>query len=239
MVKCNTLLTIAGICAVSAGQAAISQDRTRIIYNGDEKSVALNIANENEQQPYLAQSWLENDRHEKITTGPLVVTQPVQCLEPGAKSQLRLMATPGVSQLPQDRESLFYFNLREIPPKSDKANVLQIALQTQVKLYWRPEAIKAEPNKAWQDQLILHPEAGGYRISNSTPYYITITGLGVTRNDAEEGGFEAVMVAPKSEQSVKAPQIKTPWLTFINDYGGRSTLPFRCAGSQCTSGEKA
>ena len=239
MFNVKSLLLIVGIFTASGTQAAISLDRTRIIYNGDEKSVALNIANENEQLPYLAQSWLENDRHEKITTGPLVVTPPVQRLEAGAKSQLRLMATPGISQLPQDRESLFYFNLREIPPKSDKANVLQIALQTQVKLFYRPAAVKAEPNKAWQDQLVLHPEAGGYRISNPTPYYITIIGFGVTRKDAEEGEFEAVMVAPKSALSVKAPQTRTPWLTFINDYGGRPTLPFRCTGSQCTAAEKA
>ncbi|MEX6226452.1 fimbria/pilus periplasmic chaperone [Providencia hangzhouensis] len=38
---------------------------------------------------------------------------------------------PTINELPQDRESLFYFNLREVPPKSDKDNVLQIALQTQ------------------------------------------------------------------------------------------------------------
>ncbi len=31
--------------------------------------------------------------------------------------------------LPQDRETVYYFNLREIPPKSNKPNTLQIALQ--------------------------------------------------------------------------------------------------------------
>ncbi len=239
MFKIKPLLLIAGIFTASAVQAAVSLDRTRIIYNGDEKSVSLNIANENEQLPYLAQSWLENAQHEKLTTGPLVITPPVQRLDAGAKSQLRLMATAGTAQLPQDRETLFYFNLREIPPRSDKANVLQIALQTQVKLFYRPQAIRAEPNKMWQDRLVLHPEPGGYRITNPTPYYITIIGFGTTRKDAEEGRFEAVMVAPKSEQNVKAPQTKTPWLTFINDYGGRPTLPFRCEGSQCNAVEKS
>jgi len=238
MFKLRTIVLIVGVFTMSTGYAAISLDRTRIIYNGDEKSMALNIANENNQLPYLAQVWLEDDNHEKITTGPLVVTPPVQRLEAGTKSQLRLMPTPGINQLPQDRESLFYFNLREIPPKSDKANILQIALQTQVKLFYRPAAIKAEPNKVWQDQLVLHPEAGGYRITNPTPYYITIIGFGASRQDAEKGKFEAVMIAPKSELQVKAPQTGTPWLTFINDYGGRPTLSFRCEGSQCTATEK-
>ncbi|WP_223346554.1 fimbria/pilus periplasmic chaperone, partial [Escherichia coli] len=41
-----------------------------------------------------------------------------------------------------DRESLFYYNVREIPPKSGKANTLQIALQTRIKLFWRPKALE-------------------------------------------------------------------------------------------------
>ncbi|EHB7665900.1 molecular chaperone [Escherichia coli] len=235
MSKLKVLALIIATCAISAGDAAISLDRTRIIYNGDAKSISLNIVNENNQLPYLAQSWLENDKHDKITVGPLVVTPPVQRMDAGMKSQLRVMATPDINKLPQDRESLFYFNLREIPPKSEKANVLQIALQTQVKLFYRPTAIKAAPNKVWQDQLVLTPEADGFRITNPTPYYITIIGFGPTRKEAENGKFETVMVAPKSNLHVKALRTSTPWLTFINDYGGRPTLPFSCERSQCTA----
>lgn len=32
--------------------------------------------------------------------------------------------------------------------------------------------------RVWQDKLVLPPQAGGYRIGNPTPYYITIIGLG-------------------------------------------------------------
>lgn len=227
------------VCAVSSANAAISLDRTRVIYDGAEKSISVNIVNDNQQLPYLAQAWLEDAKLAKIPAGPLVVTPPVQRIEPGAKSQVRITATPAIKDLPQDRETLFYFNLREIPPKSEKANTLQIALQTQVKLFYRPASIKAQPNEEWQHKLVLTPEAGGYRISNPTPYYITVIGLGSSKKEAQEGKFEAVMLAPKSEQSVKATVTVTPWLTFINDYGGRPTMPFICNGNQCTSkGEK-
>ncbi len=47
--------------------------------------------------------------------------------------------------LPQDRESLFYFNLREIPPRSDKPNSLQLALQTRIKFFYRPQSLVVEP----------------------------------------------------------------------------------------------
>ncbi|WP_075182340.1 molecular chaperone [Pantoea sp. 1.19] len=241
MVKSKNIIAagvILACCATaSTAYGAISLDRTRIIFDGGEKSLSVNITNENTQLPYLAQAWLNDAQGEKLTTGPIVVTPPVQRMEPGAKSQVRLMATSATSQLPQDRESLFYFNLREIPPRSDKPNVLQIALQTQIKLFYRPAAIKPKPNAEWQNQLTLERESSGYRITNPTPYYVTIIGLGSSKKAAEEGKFNAVMLAPKSSQSVKAAASATPWLTFIDDYGGRPTLAFDCAGSHCTASQ--
>ncbi|EBN7971167.1 fimbria/pilus periplasmic chaperone [Salmonella enterica] len=234
----KTLMAVACLSVVTTAQAAISLDRTRAVFNGGDKSMTLNIANDNKQLPYLAQSWLENAQMEKITTGPLVVTPPVQRLEPGAKSMVRVASTPDISKLPQDRESLFYFNLREIPPKSEKANVLQIALQTKIKLFYRPDSIKVKPNAVWQDQLVLNKTSGGWKIDNPTPYYVTVIGLGGSEKEAQEGKFGAVMLAPKSSETVQAGSYGTPWLTYINDYGGRPALQFQCSGSRCTAVKK-
>ncbi|EBX6688709.1 fimbria/pilus periplasmic chaperone [Salmonella enterica subsp. enterica serovar Newport] len=233
------ILAASALVGGTTAQAAVSLDRTRAVFNGVNKSVSLNISNENKQSPYLAQAWLENASGKKITTGPLVVTPPVQRMEPGTKSVVRIMSTPGVASLPKDRESLFYFNLREIPPKSDKPNVLQIALQTRIKLFYRPEAIVQAPGAVWQDKLVLHRQAGGYRIENPTAYYITVIGIGGTVEQAEKGKFDTVMVSPKSSVSVKSGTWTSPYLTYINDYGGRPTLRFACSGERCVSEGKA
>lgn len=226
--------------SLPSAMAAVTLDRTRAVFNGGNKSISLNISNENKQLPYLAQAWLENAEGKKITTGPLVVTPPVQRLEPGEKSMVRVMATPAASVLPQNRESLFYFNLREIPPKSNKPNVLQIALQTRIKLFYRPKAIVQAPGAVWQDKLVLHPQVGGYRIENPTPYYITVIGIGGTAEQAEKGKFDTVMVSPDSSVSVKtAGSWDAPFLTYINDYGGRPTLRFSCSGGACVAKGKA
>lgn len=216
-------------------QAAVTLDRTRVVFDGASKSISLNIGNDNQQQPYLAQSWLEDEQQNKMLTGPLIITPPVQRLEPGAKGIIRVKATGSVSQLPQDRESLFYFNLREIPPESDQPNVLQIALQTKIKLFYRPKALTREPGAVWQDQLVLRTETGGYRIDNPTPYYVTVIGLGGSEQQSLEGDFDSVMLAPKSSARVKSGIYAKPYLTYINDYGGRPTLAFRCSGSQCVA----
>ncbi|MEX6064777.1 fimbria/pilus periplasmic chaperone [Providencia hangzhouensis] len=63
------------------------------------------------------------------------MTPPVHRIEANSKSQIKIQSLPAISQLPKDRESIYYLNVREIPPRSEKANVLQIALQTKIKIF--------------------------------------------------------------------------------------------------------
>ena len=109
------------------------------------------------QRAAIRRSRLENEQHQKITS-PLVVLPPLQRVEPSERSVVRITKTPEADRLPQDRESVFYFNLREIPPKSTKTNVMQLALQTQIKLFYRPKAIVA-PRQVWQEKLVFRKAA--------------------------------------------------------------------------------
>lgn len=228
------ILLTATIFTTASVHAAVGLDRTRAVFDGDQKSISLNISNENKALPYLAQAWLEDENGKKMTDGVLVATPPVQRLEPGQKGMIRISAVePKIGNLPQDRESIFYFNLREIPPRSEKENVLQIALQTKIKLFYRPKSIIPKPNHIWQKELILHKEKNGYKIENPTPFYITIIGLGKTKESAELDKFEAVMVSPKNSIYVTSGDFSNPYLTYIDDYGGRPTLSFSCNDKNC------
>ncbi|CAO95308.1 fimbria/pilus periplasmic chaperone [Erwinia tasmaniensis] len=226
------------LCVMVAqqAQAAIALDRTRVIFNGDQTSVSLNISNQNKQLPYLAQGWLEDDKGNKIQT-PMTVLPPVQRIEPNKPSQIKIQALPQAAQLAQDRETLFYFNLREIPPKSDKANTLQIALQTRIKLFFRPAAIAVQKNSApAQEQMTLSRQGDSFVVNNPTPYYVTIIDASNMKNGTGAKGFQPFMVAPKSSVplTVSASSVgSAPVLTYINDYGGRPQLSFSCNGSSC------
>ena len=232
LIRATGLITIIG--AISIAQAAVTLDRTRIIFDGNQQSTNITIRNDNAEQPYLAQSWLENAAGKKLVTGPIVTTPPIQRMEPQSSSIVRLSTSPEIAKLPQDRESLFYYNLREIPPTSTEAGVLQIALQSRVKLFYRPEAIVAESKKEWTNQLTLTQSAQGYQLNNSTPFHITVIGFGNSKKFSEETGFEAVMIAPKSTHTFKSAKLTTPHLTYINDYGGKPTLAFKCQATQCS-----
>lgn len=227
-------MLIAGVfaCITSNGQAAIALDRTRAIFPGTEKAVGLNISNENKKLPYLAQSWLEDPHGNKINS-PFSVVPPLQRVEPGQKSVIKITSTPEVKTLPQDRESLFYFSVREIPPRSDKPNVMQVALQTKIKLFYRPEGIVPEKMTRWDDQLVLHKTSNGYRVENPTPYYMTLIGITGAERQAVARDFIAMMIEPKSSADIKSKIFPTPYVTTINDYGGKPTLEFHCSGDIC------
>ncbi|WP_162873694.1 fimbrial biogenesis chaperone, partial [Klebsiella pneumoniae] len=44
--------------------------------------------------------------------------------------------------LPQDKETLLWINVQEIPPAPKQENVLQVAVRTRIKLFYRPVALK-------------------------------------------------------------------------------------------------
>ncbi|HGM6969402.1 TPA: fimbria/pilus periplasmic chaperone [Serratia marcescens] len=230
-----TTSLLAGALAPAA-QAAIALDRTRVVFDGSVQSVSLSVSNQNKQLPYLAQGWLEDEQGNKIQS-PLTVLPPVQRIEPGKPSQVKIQALPAAKLLPQDRETLYYFNLREIPPKSNKPNSLQIALQTRIKLFYRPAAIAPERNAApWQEQLTLTKQGDKYIVNNPTPYYVTIVDAATRKGVEGAKGFEPFMVPPKGNTplTVSAGSLGgSPVLTYINDYGGRPQLTFSCSGSAC------
>lgn len=231
-----TSLALVGVLVSVSSQAAISLDRTRVIFDGSQKSVSLSISNQNKQLPYLAQSWLEDEQGNKVSS-PLTILPPVQRLDPGKPSQVKVQALPAVKQLPQDRETLYYFNLREIPPKSSKPNMLQIALQTRIKLFYRPAAIALDNTAPPpQEKLTLSKQGDSYTVNNPTAYYVTIVDAASKQGVEGVKGFEPVMVSPQGSAPLKVNtgNVGTaPVLTYVNDYGGRPQLSFNCSGINC------
>lgn len=234
----NTLMTSALLLSlwVTSASAAIALDRTRVVFDGEQNSVSLNVSNQNKQLPYLAQGWIEDEAGQKIQS-PFTVLPPVQRIEPGKPSQVKIQSLPVVNALPQDRESVFYFNLREIPPKSTKPNTLQIALQTRIKLFYRPKGLSIDPNApAPQNKMTLTKQGDKYIVNNPTPYYVTFVDASSKKGVTGIKDFEPMMLAPKSSMplTVSAAAVgNSPVLTYVNDYGGRPQLSFQCSGYTC------
>ena len=239
----NTLAA-ASLFITTVSWGAISLDRTRIIMDAENPSVSLTVTNENPHLPYLAQGWLENERGDKITS-PLTVLPPVQRIEPGEKSQVKIQSLPAASLLAQNKETLFYFNLREIPPRADKPNTLQVALQTKIKLFYRPSSLQLSPAdyaNPVQQQIRLVRVGDNYRIENPTGYYITFVAASRREGEASVSGFAPLMVGPRQNVMLggrAAALGDEPVLQYVNDFGGRTALHFRCQAGSCRAVAKS
>ncbi|EMT6576192.1 fimbria/pilus periplasmic chaperone [Providencia rettgeri] len=235
--KVQIITAISLSLLTQSAYSAIALDRTRVIYNEQDKTVGMGLTNEHLTSPYLAQAWIENDKDEKVNS-PFVVTPPVHRIEANSKSQIKIQAIPAVAQLPKDRESVYYLNVREIPPRSEKVNVLQIALQTKIKLFYRPAAIVIKERMEvipQENEMKIFKQGANYTVKNPSPYFLSITKL--KKGNTEVQNFEPVMIAPFSEASlgkVANDLGSSPTLVYLNDFGGTMDLKFSCSSAECT-----
>ena len=134
---------------------------------------------------------------------------------------------------------MFYFNVREIPPKSNKSNTLQIALQTRIKLFWRPKALeKNTTQNPWQHKVTLTRNGQEFTVNNPTPYYVIFSNASAQKNGNPAAGFSPIVMSPKTSAPLNVKMGSVPVLTYVNDYGARMRLFFTCNGNSCQVDEE-
>ena len=237
-----------------AANASVVITGTRIIYPAPAREVSVQLKNVG-KVPALVQVWLDRG-DDTAQPGspqaqtPFVLTPPIARLEPTRGQTIRLMYS-SEEILPADRESLFYFNLLDIPPKpsSDaeavqQRNMLQLAVRSRLKLFYRPEALKGISSDAAWKQVKWHlvpsadkSDALAIELENPTPFYVNLQRAAAVMQgaavDAESSALvEAVMLAPFSTMRFEVlPAARSLTqaasvlrLQIINDYGGVSLL---------------
>lgn len=137
----------------SAANAAVTVGATRLIYDGASNEANLSVSNRDDTSPYLVQSWVSHfGSGNEESVDNFIVTPPLFRLDADKENILRIIFTGG-PEVPQDRESLFLMNVKAIPAMSDDQkgkNVLQIALKTTIKLFYRPAGLKVRSRTRWR-----------------------------------------------------------------------------------------
>jgi chaperone protein EcpD len=180
-------------CALLAGnaQASVTVGGTRVVYPLEQREVTVKLDNDS-LAPSLVQVWMD-DGNQDAKPGeikvPFVITPPIFRMDPKKAQTLRMMYSG--EALPQDRESVYWLNVLDIPPKataSPDANILQMAYRTRVKVFVRPARLPGKPEDApaqlsWK--IAAAPDGNGQAVSvsNPTPYYVSFSEV-----DVEDGG---------------------------------------------------
>jgi chaperone protein EcpD len=225
-------LLITAFLSASNVNADIVISGTRIIYPQSSKDVVVNLDNHG-TKPLLVQTWLDDGRdgvNPQELKLPFIITPPVSRIDPkkGQSVRITYMGTP----LPQDRESLFWFNVLEIPPKSkaaDKENLnqLQLAFRTRIKFLFRPDGLKGTAGEA-AEHLTWTQKKEGNSVKlvahNNSPYNVAVSTVTIKTSQktydvvhqAVQPFSDATMVVKGLSSAVNG-SVK---FDTINDYGG-------------------
>jgi len=203
---------------------------SRVIYPSDAKSVDVQLRN-NDEFPYVIQAWFDSgDKQSTPTTGkaPFVVTPPTFKIAAKDGQVLRIFFT-GENTLPQDRESIFYFNFLQVPPgniSGDKGNQMMVLLKNRMKLFYRPASLKSNTKKIFDYLTFSNVSSSSIRINNTSPYYISLSKVAVKNTISKEIApmiepFASVDVALTEGKAVGSAQGIE--IGLINDYGAMVT----------------
>ncbi|MFZ3620756.1 molecular chaperone [Leclercia barmai] len=170
--------------------AGIMAAGTRVIYPAGKREQSLMLVNTN-KYPVVVQSWVDDGIGDpESAAAPFVALPAVFRLKPGERQGLRLIYNQ--DPLPQDRESVFWINLYEIPPLSAKkaeAARLTVAMNTQMKLFWRPKGLTMTLEEAVKKLAFrLVPDGKGWAVecNNPTPLNISFTSLALLKGTHEQ-----------------------------------------------------
>lgn len=206
---------------------------TRVIYDARESEAVVKLSNEG-RTPALVQAWIDDGNVKAAPAEmavPFTVTPPVSRIDPNKGQTLRILYTG--EPLPRDRESVFWLNVVEIPPKptGDEAEVnrLQFAFRSRIKLFYRPAGLKGTAGEApaqiaWR--LVRAGNRQALEARNPTAYHVSFSTLEATGGGKSARFDDGGMVGPgetkvfplSGEVSAGVPG-RLRYLA-INDYGG-------------------
>ncbi|EAA8475055.1 fimbrial chaperone [Salmonella enterica] len=222
----TAMLLSSAFCVSHSAFADIVIAGTRVIYPESAKDVTVKMENRG-NKPLLVQTWLDDGRD---TTNPqelklpFIITPPVSRVDP-AKGQTVRITWLG-QPLPKDKETMYWFNVLEVPPKmkgSESQNMLQLAFRTRIKMFFRPNGLEGSPAVA-ASRLKWSKGTNALIARNDSPFYVSLAKIEATAG-GKKVQLEPHVVAPFASQSYElkgqsSANINKLTYTSINDFGG-------------------
>ncbi|MUF03526.1 fimbria/pilus periplasmic chaperone [Pseudomonas sp. CCM 7893] len=176
-------------------QAEISFDGyTRFIYEAGQHQVPVILVNDS-NEPALAQvnlSWGDPQENRDI---PMALSKPLLLIAERSKASVDIFYQG--AGLPTDRESFLLLKVLSVPKKSSDENLISIALQHNLKLFYRPKLL-GSPEEAIKTLRWSPSGSTTYQVRNNSPYYLTLTEVILRDPKGVDCGktIDHLMVAP-------------------------------------------
>jgi P pilus assembly chaperone PapD len=222
------LAALAVLCTGGEATAGVVMNATRYIYDAGAAEITVKVSNTG-KLPVLTQAWIDDgdvrSTPERVDV-PFNLTPPIARVEAGKAQTLRISFTDG--KLPVDRESQFWINVLEVPPKpagEEASNKMQLAFRYRLKLFFRPKALPGSAAAAPDKLAWTRAANGSLEVNNPTAFHVTLNDVRL-----DLAGREVIVdpfaIAPFAKMTPKLAEtfaqgegIKVRYQS-INDYGG-------------------
>ena len=230
----SLLLTfITGLVLCASSMASVVITGTRVVYPLNAKDVSVRLTN-NGSFPSLVQAWIDDGNvsaSPETISVPFILSPPMFRIDPTHSQTLRLVYT-GEGKAARDRETVYWLNVLEIPPKPDASageNNLQFAVRSRIKLFLRPPELTGDPALApgllnWR--VVRDGPSLKLVAFNPTPFFVSLGEVALASLTGSLGNSMSGMVPPLSEQTFvfeeaykegqPAASVK---FKYVNDYG--------------------
>lgn len=191
------------MCAVvPSARAALIVEGTRLIYSGLAKEASISVLNKSERGA-LVQSWVSEEDDDDKSDVPFAVAKPLVYLEPNGRHLIRVFYAGW--GLPEDKESVVWLNIMDIPPKPEQSGNIQFAVRQRLKLFYRPPGLvgstsDAVPKLVWktlQDQKI--------QVNNPSSFHVSLIDLEVGAVASRQEIADYVFLSPGETRVLEVP----------------------------------
>ncbi|WP_337158894.1 molecular chaperone [Pseudomonas putida] len=223
------LLAVWLSCSEAGASVVISS--TRVVYPADQTEITVKLSNEG-RNPSLVQAWIDDGPAQldaQTLQAPFSLVPSLFRLDPGKGQSLRLFHTG--ETMPEDRESLYWLNVLDVPPKGT-GNSLQVSLRSRIKLFYRPAKLPGNVAQAHQTlrwRVLRHGADGVLQADNPSPYFVNLAKVQVHQAN-QVLDLEPGHIAPFSSTRFDAPGLKVGGgievrYAYIDDYGAVHERP--------------
>lgn len=187
--RCGTAWVLL-VALVADASASLSVIGTRFIYPAGVSALTIRVGNVG-TRPALVQAWLDRGDETadpSAVTVPFILSPPLLRMDPQETQALQLRHTG--EPLPDDRESLFWVNLLEVPGREDgSGNLLLVSYRLRMKLLFRPQGLAGDPRAAarqvvWRLRPAVRPgQRALLEADNRSPYHVSLVRLELGEGD--------------------------------------------------------
>lgn len=204
--------------------AGFGLETTRVVYHGNEAKtsfVAFNDSEASSGENFLIQSWVSDLTGKE--SDHFIMTPPIFKLSASEKNAINITK---VANLPEDKESMYWINVRFISPekKEGDSNPINYSFTNKIKLIYRPDVLLNESIDKQFKLISVKKNQDGFEIVNPTPFYININRVVFNGNDIENKGY----ILPNSSLALnKVKENGSVSIFFLNDLGAEIEYSYK------------